>query len=89
MHRAQSRRRQNSEAHKMEGLSIWSILITVVASFFVLRWLWPRLPKSKTWREQFEEGRSASKAETDRVVEQARQYQELRDRAKQEKDGSV
>ena len=73
----------------MEGLSIWSILITVVASFFVLRWLWPRLPKSKTWREQFEEGRSASKAETDRVVEQARQYQELRDRAKQEKDGSV
>ncbi|ADZ68921.1 hypothetical protein [Polymorphum gilvum] len=73
----------------MDGSLIIAALIAAPFCYLFLRWYLPRLPKRKTWREQFEEGRSASKAETDRIVEQARQYQELRDRAKQEKDGSV
>lgn len=67
----------------MNGISIWSILIAVVASFFVMRWLWPRLPKSKSWREQFDEGRDAARARSEQIAEQSRQYQEIQ-KAKRE-----
>jgi len=67
----------------MEGISIWAILIAVVGSFFVMRWLWPRLLKSKSWREQFDEGRNAARARSEEIAEQSRQYQELQ-KAKRE-----
>lgn len=73
----------------MDGSLIVAALIAAPLCYLFMRWYLPRLPKRKTWREQFEEGRSTSKAKTEKVMEQARQYQELRDRAKQEKDGSV
>lgn len=83
MRRELTRRRHNSEVKKMNGISIWSILIAVVASFFVMRWLWPRLPKSKSWREQFDEGRDAARARSEQIAEQSRQYQEIQ-KAKRE-----
>lgn len=61
----------------MDGISIWAILIAVVSSFFVMRWLWPRLPKSKSWHEQFDEGRNAARARSEQIAVQSQQYQKI------------
>lgn len=61
----------------MEGISIWSILIAVPLCYLFLRWYLPRLPKRKSWREQFDEGRNAARARSEQIAAQSRQYQEI------------
>ena len=67
----------------MDGSLIIAALIAAPLCYFFLRWYLPRLPKRKTWREQFDEGRNAARARSEQIAEQSRQYQEIQ-KAKRE-----
>lgn len=67
----------------MDGSLIIAALIAAPLCYLFLRWYLPRLPKRKTWREQFDEGRNAARARSEQIAEQSRQYQEIQ-KAKRE-----
>ena len=67
----------------MSGSLIIGALIAAPLCYLFMRWYLRRLPKSKSWREQFDEGRNAARARSEQIAEQSRQYQEIQ-KAKRE-----
>lgn len=67
----------------MDGGLIIAALIAAPLCYLFMRWYLRRLPKQKTWREQFDEGRDAARARSEHIAEQSRQYQEIQ-KAKRE-----